>query len=73
MPGPVELKNKRVLIVGLRAREWHALFAPRAALQLRPRIRATRLRLGTPLTKVRDAGVKLELGDTTRTHFCSSI
>src|SRR5258708_3562792 len=63
MPGPVELKNKRVLVVGLaRTGVATALFCAARGARVTVTDAGNEPEIGDAVRKVRDAGVKLELG-----------
>jgi UDP-N-acetylmuramoylalanine--D-glutamate ligase len=63
MPGPVELKNKRVLVVGLaRTGIATALFCAERGGAVTATDARGEAEIGDAAAKVRDAGVKLELG-----------
>jgi len=63
MPGPVELKNKRVLVVGLaRTGVATALFCAARGARVTVTDARNEPEIGDAVRKVRDAGVKLELG-----------
>lgn len=63
MPGPVELKNKRVLVVGLaRTGIATALFCAERGAAVTATDARGEAEVGDAVAKVRDAGVKLELG-----------
>jgi UDP-N-acetylmuramoylalanine--D-glutamate ligase len=70
MPGPVELKNKRVLVVGMaRTGIATALFcSDRGALVTATDLRAE-TEIGAETTKLRNAGVNLEFGRHTEATF----
>jgi UDP-N-acetylmuramoylalanine--D-glutamate ligase len=70
MPGPVELKNKRVLVVGLaRTGVATALFCAARGAAVTSTDSRNEAEIGDVLTKVRDAGVKLELGGHNENTF----
>jgi UDP-N-acetylmuramoylalanine--D-glutamate ligase len=63
MPGPVELKNKRVLVVGLaRTGVATALFCAARGASVTATDTRTEAEIGDAVAKVRDAGAKVELG-----------
>jgi UDP-N-acetylmuramoylalanine--D-glutamate ligase len=63
MPGPVELKNKRVLVVGLaRTGVATALFCAARGAAVTATDARSEAEIGDAVAKARDAGVKLELG-----------
>src|ERR1700747_1169903 len=63
MPGPVELKNKRVLVVGLaRTGVATALFCAARGASVTATDTRREVEIGDSVAKVRSAGVKLELG-----------
>src|SRR6266436_9858018 len=63
MPGPVELKNKRVLVVGLaRTGVATALFCAARGARVTVTDARNEPEIGDAVRKVLDAGVKLELG-----------
>jgi UDP-N-acetylmuramoylalanine--D-glutamate ligase len=63
MPGAVELKNKRVLVVGLaRTGVATALFCAARGAGVTATDSRNEAEIGDTVAKVRDAGVKLELG-----------
>ncbi|MCU1242986.1 MAG: UDP-N-acetylmuramoylalanine/D-glutamate ligase, partial [Candidatus Acidoferrum typicum] len=70
MPGPVELKNKRVLVVGLaRTGEATALFCAARGGAVTATDSRNEAEIGNAVAKVRDAGVKLELGGHNENTF----
>jgi UDP-N-acetylmuramoylalanine--D-glutamate ligase len=70
MPGPVELKNKRVLVVGLaRTGVATALFCAARGAAVVATDSRKEAQIGDVVTKVRDAGVKLELGGHNESIF----
>jgi len=63
MPGPVELKNKRVLVVGLaRTGIATALFCAARGASVTATDARNDAEIGDAVAKAREAGVKLELG-----------
>src|SRR6266852_3357878 len=70
MPGPIELKNKRVLVVGVaRTGIATALFcAARGAIVTATDSRSE-TEIGDAAAKLRDAGVRLELGEHDKNIF----
>jgi len=63
MPGPVDLKNKRVLVVGLaRTGIATALFCATRGATVTATDARNETEIGDALATVRDAGVRLELG-----------
>src|SRR6201993_3131765 len=63
MPGPVELRNKRVLVVGLaRTGIATALFCAARGASVTATDTRREAEIGDSVAKVRSAGVKLELG-----------
>ncbi len=63
MPGPVELKNKRVLVVGLaRTGIATALFCAARGAMVTATDSRNEAEIGDALATIRDAGVRLELG-----------
>jgi UDP-N-acetylmuramoylalanine--D-glutamate ligase len=70
MPGPVELKNKRVLVVGLaRTGVATALFCAERGAAVTATDSRNQAEIGDGAAKVRDAGVKLELGGHNENTF----
>jgi UDP-N-acetylmuramoylalanine--D-glutamate ligase len=70
MPGPVELKNKRVLVVGLaRTGVATALFCAGRGAAVTATDSRNDAEIGGAGAKVRDAGVKLELGEHNENTF----
>jgi UDP-N-acetylmuramoylalanine--D-glutamate ligase len=70
MPGSVELKNKRVLVVGLaRTGVATALFCTARGAAVTATDSRDEAEIGDAVAKVRDAGVKLELGGHNENTF----
>jgi UDP-N-acetylmuramoylalanine--D-glutamate ligase len=70
MPGPVELKNKRVLVIGLaRTGIATALFCAARGASVTATDTRSEAEIGDAAVKVRDAGVQLELGAHNESTF----
>jgi len=70
MTGPVELKNKRVLVVGLaRTGVATALFCAARGAAVTATDSRNEAQIGEAVAKMRDAGVKLELGGHKQSTF----
>jgi UDP-N-acetylmuramoylalanine--D-glutamate ligase len=70
MPGPVELKNKRVLVVGLaRTGVATALFCAARGAAVTATDSRNEAEIGDAVAKVREAGVKLDLGSHNENTF----
>ena len=70
MPGPVELKNKRVLVVGVaRTGMATALFCVARGATVTGTDSRNEAEIGEAAAKLHDAGVKLELGAHSETTF----
>ena len=70
MPSPVELKNKRVLVVGLaRTGVATALFCAARGVAVTATDSRNEAQIGEAVAKLRDAGVKLELGGHNQSTF----
>src|SRR5436305_14189050 len=70
MPGPVDLKNKRVLVVGLaRTGVATALFCAARGAAVTATDSRSEAEIGEAATKVRNAGVNLEIGRHTEETF----
>jgi len=70
MPGPVELKNKRVLVVGLaRTGLATALFCAARGARVTATDSRSEREIGEAASQARDAGVKVELGGHNESTF----